>query len=121
MSIKWGTVGLGFSHAIATLTNGSTNHSYATTDPYTAIGVASSGTATITGLASPAEGEIRTFTWNGSGAITFKHNDTGSPAANRLSMPSALNVVVGSGGRKAISFIYITDPFASRWRCISSV
>lgn len=91
----------------------STTNDQAITAPYTRIG-SSSGTANLTGMASPVTGQLRMLGWLRTGDVLLKHDVT-STAANRLLFPGG-DLDLGTSGRKAILCIY--DSVTARWRGI---
>lgn len=88
----------------ATLTNGSTNNNYdpwgvagVTTNSNVKLTVASSGTATITGLiaagAPNSEGRLVMLTNVAAGTVFVTDNDSGSSGDNRILLPNGQKII----------------------------
>lgn len=105
-----------FSRAdLAAYSASSTHNDETITAPYTRVG-ASSGTATLTGMATPASGQFRILGWLRTGTVTLSHNATSS-SNNRFLFNGNVDSTLGSGGAKGKMFVY--DSVNARWRGVS--
>lgn len=105
-----------FSRAdLAAYAASSTHNDETITAPYTRVG-ASSGTATLTGMGTPANGQFRILGWLRTGTVTLSHNAT-STAANRFLFNGNVDSTLGTGGAKGKLFFY--DSVSARWRGFS--
>jgi hypothetical protein len=107
-NLNFGRANLALLDAVATY------HNLATTQPFTKLTVAvtGSGLVDVTGLASPVAGQIRCFLMVGAGTITVKHEHAGSTAANRWHFSDGLDRVLTNGSR----LIGWYDDAIDRWR-----
>jgi len=71
----------------------------------------------ITGLDNPIDGQVITFTNNGSFNITFKHDDAGSTTDNRFDLNGS-DVILEPD--KSVSFVYNGDGVKNRWVLFST-
>lgn len=76
------------------------------------VRISASAAVNITGIASASSGDARLLSNVGSFAITLKHQDTGSTAANRIIGVNSADVEIAPQG-SAVVFYDGTD---SRWR-----
>jgi len=85
----------------AALTSGSTTNDWNPTDIHTQMFVAvettTSSLATLTGIAGPLNGELKTLCNHGPGPLKLLHNNTGSVAANRFKLADGEDAVLGVG------------------------
>ena len=84
-------------------------------NPTTALNITGLDVATVIGSGT-SDGAVITLLNVGSGAVTFKHQNASSSAANRLITGNAGDLVVGVG--QSVSFQY--DPVATRWATTSA-
>jgi hypothetical protein len=76
------------------------------------VRISSSAAVNITGFAATSGGDARMLSNVGSFAITLKHSDAASTAANRILCVGNADVVIAAGG-SAVVYYDATD---SRWR-----
>lgn len=74
----------------------------------------SSGAIDITGIANGADGRVLPIVNIGANAITLKNEDANSTAANRFTLPSAADIVLGAGDGCFLLYSGVT----SRWLAV---
>lgn len=113
---RTGTVTLAHSdvgNAPATLTQFTASQNNLSLGTGGIVRISSNAAINITGFAATSAGDARLLSNVGSFAITLKHADTGSTAANRILCVGNADVEIAAGGSAVVYY----DGTDSRWRC----